>query len=933
MAETGTVIRLTYMKNLFALLGLLLTVNISAQKYKVTGVASSADGVLANATAVLLTQGDSILTSFNITNNKGEFRMDVKDGDYILQITYLGYATHYEAFTINGADKNLGTVNLEEASEELANVTVQDEAIPVQVKDDTIVYNADAFETQPNAPVEDLLKQLPGVEVDQDGNIKAQGEDVTKVFVDGEEFFGDDPQVATKNLPADIVDKVEVYDKASDFSEFTGIDDGQDYKAINLVLEEGKNVGYFGTVTAGGGIQDQSNLDGEAKEILPYNFKASINRFTKNSQLSFIGLTNNINESGFSFRDYIDFMGGVSNILSSGAGWDPSASGIPIANLLGDGYRTTAAGGLNYNYKFAEETRLNLSYFATYMDNDMRSTLFRETYYTDSIFTSTETDRTNFDNLNHSVNGTFKHEIDSLSDLVLRGSFQLSDSKTTNEFTSYMNNQENVLQTTSDRLSDDKTDYFKWNAQATYRRKFKKPGRFLVLEGRGGTDNTDYVTNLYSLNGFNLYSTTLSFIDTLNQRTDLFANNLNYSAKVGWTEPLGGGKFIDLSYNYSKATNDSEKEVWDIDPWVPQTEIINALLTNSFEKDYEYHIGGAKFMISKKKYNLQLGANVQQANLQGANLTNGFDTTQNFVQVLPSANFNYNISNYSKFSIRYNTNVNEPSLEQLQPILDNSNPLSLYIGNPNLTPEYRHNFVMHYNVFSQFSFTSFMVYLSGSYTDNKITNQQTIDDQFITTTSPVNVDFDKSVNGYISFNTPLKFIKSMITIEGDANYQQSLLFINTVKNTYDRVTTWASLEFDNRNKDVIDVWLGGDITNTVTKYSENAKLDQTFTNYSYYAGFYLEFAKTWAIEAELESTIYGGQSFGDDNEVMILTSSLSKYFANERGQIEFRVFDALNQNVGINQTANANYLEEERVYSLGRFYMLSLTWSLKKFGK
>lgn len=920
------------MRSITTTLLLLLFYSVSAQKFDVTGtINSEAEGTMANATAVLLTQSDSILTSFNITNSKGEFKMKVDNGDYILQVTYLGYATYYEAFSINNAPKDFGAITIEEASGELANFTVQDEVIPVQVKQDTIVYNADAFETQPNAAVEDLLEQLPGVEVDQDGNIKAQGEEVTKILVDGEEFFGDDPQIASKNLPADIVESVEVFDKESDFSEFTGIDDGQDYRTINLVLEEGKNVGYFGNVTAGGGLQDRSDLDSADKEIIPFNFKANINRFTKNSQLSFIGMANNINESGFSFRDYIDFMGGVSNIMSSGAGWDPSASGIPIGNLLGDGYLTTAAGGLNYNYKFAEETRLNVSYFATYMDNEMRSSLFRESYFTDSTFSTTESDITEFNNLNHAVNMTFRHEIDTLSDLVMRGNFSLSDSKTTNEYTSFTSNEEGFGQTSSDRISDDNTDYYKWNASATYRRKFKKKGRFLILEASGGMDNTTYASNMNSINGFDLSLT--PFFDTLNQRTDIFADNLNYYGKIGWTEPLGGGKYLDLSYSYSDAINESEKSVFDVDPFVSSTEYYNALLSNSFEKDYEYHTGGLKFMVSKKKYTLQFGSNLQQANLQGANLTNGFDTTQSFLNVLPNAMFNYNISNYSKFQVRYNSNVNEPSLEQLQPILDNSNPLSLYIGNPNLTPEFRHNVSMNYNIFSQFSFTSFMIWANAIYTKDKITNQQTVDNFFVTTTSPVNVDKDVTLNTYVSFSTPLKFIGSMISLEGDVSYTNSILFVNGVENQFDRVTTWGNIELDNRNKEVIDFWVGGDISRTATTYSENTNLDQSWTNYSYYAGFYLEFAKTWAIESEIESTVYGGASFGNDNEVMLLSASIMKYFADDRGQIEIKGFDLLNQNVGLNQTASGNFLEEERVFTLGRFYMVSLTWSLKKFGK
>jgi hypothetical protein len=322
---------------------------------------------LSSATIMLLNAEDSILVSFAVSDPEGAFLIkQVKPNDYLLQVSYLGFQTHFQEISITDADPvDVGAINMQHEGALLSEVEITAEHVPIQIKKDTIEYNAEAFKGQPNDAVEDLLKKLPGMEVESDGTVKAQGETVEKVLVDGKEFFGTDPKIATKNLPADAVDKVQVFDKLSDMAEFSGIDDGDRTKTINLALKEDHKKGVFGNISAGYGSDDR------------YETKTNINRFTESSQLSFIGMANNVNQQGFSIQDYVNFSGGMQNIMRGGGRSRGGGSGIQINSGISDGFVKTLAGGLNYNVDFGKKTELRMSYFHNGIKNDIKQDVFR----------------------------------------------------------------------------------------------------------------------------------------------------------------------------------------------------------------------------------------------------------------------------------------------------------------------------------------------------------------------------------------------------------------------------------------------------------------------------------------------------------------------------------------------------------------------------
>ncbi|HPI09019.1 MAG TPA: TonB-dependent receptor, partial [Saprospiraceae bacterium] len=410
------------MKQLLLYIFLLLSLTAFSQNKSVTveGAVADSSGIgLPSASVVLLQQKDSVMHAFGLSGPEGRFAVKrVAPGDYILQITYLGYQTYAQRVSVP-ADQpkfSLEKILLAPSNTLLNAVDITAQQAPISIRKDTIEYNAGAFQTQPGSVVEDLLRKLPGVEVQQDGTIKAQGETVQNVLVEGKEFFGNDPKIATKNLPADAVDKVQVFDKKSDMAEFTGIEDGRDQKTINLKLKADKKQGHFGNVSAGYGTENR------------YQGKFNLNRFSKKMQFSAIGAANNTNEQAFSFEDYINVMGGLSNFMTGGGSGRVRIeinedSGIPLPGSTSRGFTDTQAGGLNLNYEFSQKTELNGNYFFNRIENDLDRLATRQNLLGFGNYDSRDQELRNSENMNHRLNLTLRHKIDSFQNIIARANF------------------------------------------------------------------------------------------------------------------------------------------------------------------------------------------------------------------------------------------------------------------------------------------------------------------------------------------------------------------------------------------------------------------------------------------------------------------------------------------------------------------------------
>jgi len=922
---------------------LFFSIKSLAQNNSISGAVTDTSGmVLPAATIALMEAQDSVLASFGMTDNEGRFELKrVAPGDYLLQVTYVGFDTYWQAVKLSAGSGhlNLGPIQLSQRNATLEEVQVTAEHIPLSMRNDTLVYNADAFKTQPGSVVEDLLKKLPGVEVERDGTIKAQGETVQSVYVDGKEFFGNDPKIATKNLPADAVDKVQVYDKKSDMAEFTGIEDGRDSKSINLELKDGKKNGYFGNAALGGGVMEDQEGDVNYDR---YEGKFNINRFSGSTQLSAIGLLNNTNQQGFSFDEYIRFMGGLSNFLSGGGGgkvqmsFDPSAMGIPMeGGGLDQGFTTTSAAGLNLNHDFGKKTKLNASYFYSSIENDLDRLATKESLLDNDKYTSNETERRISQNQNHRLNATLRHTIDSFQNIILRANmgFNKADLSSVGSTSSFTGAEE--LQNSNQRDYRAGSDNFSFSSNFTYRCRFHRKGRAIFAKASWGSQTEDRDGALNSQNLF--YENPGPPAEENTVQSQRFTDDAkNYGLTLSYTEPLGRatkkkGQYLEFRASRQNFDNKTDKKFYDTGTG---TSILNTQLSNQYNRDYLYDRGGLNLMVNRKKFNLTLGTELQNSRLTGTLLEGGDILEKNFTRLLPSMYLNYEMATSRNFDIEYQTSIQEPSLEQLQPLVDNSDPLNIYTGNPDLKPAYVHELSGNYMLFDQFTFTSLFVNFGAGYTTDPITNSTIVDSLFRQNIRPVNVDHDLLLQGGFQFRTPFRPIGTNIRLSYKGYWNQGLQFVNENQNEVERQRHSLSLSFDNRKKEVVDFTIGGRLSYNQSDYSENNALNQHYIDRKLYSDLVVLPSPKWELSSSLDYSFYSAATFGEKRSIPIWKASLTRYvLKNRRGRFVLSAYDILNKNIGINRSNQLNYFQEERIRSLGRHVMLTFAYSISGFNK
>lgn len=888
------------------------------------------DQPLPMATVMLLQAKDSVLNTFGMTNDKGEFALQkASKGDYILQVSFLGFSNYQKRVTVSGLEEemDMGSIKLEEQSELLSEVVVQGEANPLNIKKDTVEYNAVAFKTQPNAAVEELLKKLPGVEVESDGSVKAQGESVTRILVDGKEFFGKDPKMATRNLPADAVEKVQIFDKLSDQSEFSGVDDGNREKTINISLREDRRRGYFGNTTLSGG--SAPDLPTEAGR---YEGRLTVNRFSKNQQFSILAMANNTNQEGFTMEEFSGFTGGGGSgggmvVVRAGSG---GSGGAPIAGGPSTGFVTTYAGGLNFNRSFGNKTDLQSSYFYSLGDRSFDKSSYKESFLNNSksFFTDAKSNQST-DVGNHRLNLTLEHKIDSSQNLRLVSRTSYSDSEYSLQSTTKNLQTGNVLtnQSVRDNISTGKS--FSTNTNLLYRKRFGRSGRNFSANMTlvAGNDNSDGHNDSY-----NSYYTGIPRIDTINQNFLQDNNRLNYGARLSYVEPAGRGNFLEFTYDYQVNNNDFDRRVYDyFDLLEPQ---INVGLTNQYEVAFKYNQGGVNWRLAKEKFNASIGTNYQFSVLDGTLLLSETQIRREFQALLPNFRARWQFGTSKFLNLDYRTNINAPSIQQLQPIVDNSNPISIYEGNPDLKPEYSHSANLRVGSFNQFSFTNIFGFLSFTYGKDRIRNAQTIDDNFVTTTRPVNVEDDYRVNSMFSFGTRIRPVKMNINLDLGYNWNRGITFINGVSNWTSTSVPSTGLRLENYRKEFIDWSMTGRLRFTHSTYDVATEQNRDFINHTYSANLMKPlFKKKVNIGTSMNYAVYTGISDDFNTSIPIWNAYINVFLLKgDKGQIKFSAFDLLNKNQGLNYVNELNYVLNERTLSLGRYFTLGFTYALKSLG-
>lgn len=918
------------MRILLLLTAVLAAQALYAQKITVKGkLTDSSSSPLPMATILFLNPKDSTLVNFGSTDKEGLFEVkNLNRAEYLFKVTYISQAPLFVKISPKPDDLviDLGVQKMEPASTMLGEVEIKGERAPVTIKKDTIEFNAGSFKTQPNAVVEDLLKKMPGMEVDNDGTIRAQGETVQRVTVDGKEFFGRDPKLATRNLPADAVDKVQVFDKKSDQAAFTGIDDGQREKTINLELKEEKRNGMFGNATAGYGTPNDR-----------FTGRLSLNRFSKGQQFSIVGTANNVNEQGFSIDDYMTFTGGASafaggggggarTITVTGGGGGGGGGGMQLGGGQTNGIMQTYGGGLNFNKDIGKKTKFSANYFVNYLVHDIKQETERE-YFDETAPIGFYNDVSNqhSTNLNHRLNTIIDHEIDSANSIKWTNGVTLSNTNSLQEGITQTLTFENDPLVTNDRVTRADGTSLSYNSELLYRHKFGKKGRTFSSTLNFSLQNSDRDGTLKGT-----YTTPEIPDSVYNQRNAQATDNLTYGAALSYTEPLGGRKYLEANYNVRLTKNDVDRAVYDIQDG---SETENDRLSSKYNSDYLYQRAGLNFKINRDNSSLTVGGAFQQTLLTGdilkpvAQKTNIDRTFANF---LPSLHYNYDFDNNMRLRADYETSMQAPTIQQLQPTIDNSNLPNIYVGNPNLKPSYQHSLRLNFSKFDPVSFVSFFAFINATYTTDAITNSQSINNNGAITTIPVNVDNNMNLSGNVNASIPLSKLFSRFNIGLNARDQKSISVSNETQFDVDQLTLGGNLRYTFTYKEFFDLSLATNLSQQRTNY-ESGQQDQKYFNKTYTAESNINFLKVYRLSGNLNYMQYQNQSNNSTISIPMLNMSFSRYILKANaGEIKLSVNNLLDRRLGISQSANTLYFERQTMNSLGRYFMLSFTYAINR---
>ena len=922
----------------FATAGLFLAItpSVDAQEtYDVRGVvADSAGAGIDGAMIVALALPDSLLTKYALSNGNGSFTLSrVPAGEYLLQITMVGHQTVRQPFSITAADIDAGTINLAVLVVEMEALVVSVDHVPFVNRRDTLDYNARAFVTRPNATVEELLARLPGIEVDADGTVRAQGEEVRNVLVDGKEFFGSDPTIATRNLPADAIERIQVYDKQSDMAEFTGIADGQEERTINLELREDARRGYFGQAVGGlgGGLEPVAVIEAQPNGRTRYNESLNINRFSPTTQLALLGNANNVNEAGFAWGDFVNFSGGARGLggggnRGGGGRGGGGQGGIQLGGGRNDGFTESMSLGLNANHDFSSDRWIRSSYFYTGLDNVQQQTTQQQQLLGSSAaaLQNAVADQSTA-NKTHRVNVNTQYAFSDGHDLRLRGNLSVGSSSMTSLQSSETTTFEGRVQNTgvSSNLVDGND--LGGSASLTWRKRLAENGRSLVAAATTNIQEPELYGDLETTTGIANRNGDLMMQD-LFQTQARTGRTLSLSQRLSLTQPVGVGGIFEVFGQRREVNEDQDNSVFDIGTGTP---VFNDFLSSGFERTYSYLRGGFRFNKNTEDTRFVIGLQVQRSNLDGTILDRDEYIENGYTHVLPSADYRIQLDEAKTLNFRYTTSTREPSMTELQPFADNTNPIRTYIGNPNLTPEYSHSFNADYRFFDQFSFVNLFTYLRFSYTNDDIVQSRVIDEQALQTVMPVNIDHSWSTNGGVTYGRPIRSVGARINLNYSFNYTRGVEILNELENNSRVLRNTIEASIDNRDKEIFDVRAGArysfnDIQNTL-----NQDLNQVYLDRTFYGNAMLHYGAGWTFSTTLNYRLYDESVFGvGDRNVAMLQASISKLAMNNRVELELIGFDILDQNKGVAYTTGTSFIQERRTESLGQYIMLKVMYRL-----
>lgn len=877
---------------------------------------------LKDASITILEAQDSTLDVFGLAKADGSFVVEkISFGEMIVLIKFQGYEDYSKKinFSKTNASVDLGTIYLRLAANDLGEVTVTQS--PISIKKDTIQFNASSFKTKPNAVLEDLLKKLPGVQVEADGTVKAQGENVQRVLVDGKRFFGDDPKLATKNLPPDMIDKIQVFDALNDQSAFTGFDDGNRVKTLNITTKKDKRKGYFGRAILGGGSDSE---DGR------YDNSVNLSYFNGNRQLTFTGQANNVNKQNFGAQDLFGSGGGGRTIVFAGGG----RGGAGGATNNSGGIIRTLAAGLNYKDIWGKKTEVSGSYFF----NDMQTVREQNSYTQnlipgnpDSSIFNSQLNNSITKNQNHRINFNIEHQFDSSNSLIIRPNISFQETSSATDVTTFSTRGTSKNLNNSIASTDRNNSGYNAGVEATFRHRFKKKGRTYSIAFNPGQSVNDGTTSNYSINNF--FNTATPYADTINQVGITNRDSKTMNATFSYTEPIGKNQIIEFNYNYNSNINNSGTQTFAYNKANGKYDLVVPNLTNIFENTFNSNRITLNYRLQNPKYNFSIGSGIQAGDLISKNLSKDSSITQNFVNFFPTMNFRYDFSRTKNLRIFYNGRTGQPTAQQLQPVVDNSNPLNITSGNPNLKQQFIHTFRVLFNSFDVVSQKLFFATVNANFTANDIQNSTTYLPNGAQFTRPVNLNGTYNINGFLNYGFPLKKPKSNINLGVNLSNSQSQTLVNNLSNYTRNTTAGFNASWTTNIKEGFDMNFSSNSSFSFARYTLQPQQNGDFFTQTFVAEPTIYTKSGWVFSTDFRYIKNTGRAEGFNTNIPLWSASIAKQlFKKKEGELKFYVFDLLNQNQSLTRNVTGNTIQDVSTVVLKRYFMISFTYNLRSFG-
>ncbi len=971
----------------------LLSIAASAQIITGTVTDSSTGASVIGATVTLRKPSGEVISGA-ITDRAGNFSFRGSEGFFLLRIHSIGYDTLTRPLRVGNTDTlRLGAIRLHPSSVQARDVVVEETAPRIEVKGDTLEYNASQFKTERNADADKLVAKLPGVEV-EGGQVRAQGQTVQRVLVDGKPFFGQDPMATLRSLPAEIVERVQVFDQQSDQAQFTRFDDGERIKTINLVTRPDRRNGQFGKLYAGYG------------ENTRYTAGATINYWGGEQRASVLAMSNNINQQNFAIEDILGMFGGGNPFMRMmGSAFGAmrqsvrTSGGGPgfLNNFLvnpSEGITTSHAAAINYSNEFGSWLDLTGSYFLNTSTTDAQQSLNRQLFVSDSITQQNfQTTNTTTRNLNHRLNIRADITLDSMNSILLtpRLTWQSSDrSQSARTATALDARLLNQLSTSTHTPASGFTS----NTELLYRHRFQTDGRTFStrLQWNQWSNSTDPET--HSLNQF--FTDGAPRYDTIETTQPQDGTTRTLSANAIYTEPLAERHQLQLGYTLSRTTTDYARS-WNqpqgANSISAEWTTTSAALEHRPSARYKLILGspdtssatqlmssimgsfaprGMRRMMQQSGvgiWNIELGADYQgitfdagqtgSINIGGTSIPDTFSLRRQFHNILPTLSISTRPSLTSFLRLWYSTQTNLPSVSQLQEALDNTNPLQLSIGNSQLSQEYTHSLWFNYGTFDLATATTFFTTLTVSRTDQRIANAVVVAATDTTIllplasgnrsiplaagtqlSRPVNLDGYWNATAFVLYSQPVTLFQRIRLNTGvslGVSYRREPSLVNGAENIAHAGTVTPGINITSNISENLDFTISGRTAWNTVENTIRRELNQRFATHTILArGTYITSDSSawldgWVLTADFNYVATTGLAQGYNVAVPLLNVGIGKRFLDGRGEVRLSVFDLLNRNNSINRTVGSSYVEDTQTVVLRRYALLSVTYFLRAF--